>query len=232
MVDYINSFLSKFIPSVRIQDCPIPDKANLAPGFARIKVFDPNCDEMNPKPFPAEIDFEMRKLTSCRCGSGTVYSGNHYALILRKHLPEIFFDIRAKPVLITPEYLATFEASEKRWHLRYGIFSVPTIISLNGIIEAPARPREYYLAKSMGLQPDHDDKFVTGDDPRLPRILAGIILQAWWYYHDGNPFCPDPNCSLYNAHWQEELINSQKDEPYILCPEHGMKILTITGEER
>jgi len=54
-------------------------------------------------------------------------------------------------------------------------------------------------------------------DRRLPRVLAGILLQTWFFYETGYPFCSDPHCSLFNAHWQDDLLTAQKDTPYILC---------------
>ena len=227
--DYLYSFLNRFIPSIKIEDCPIPSYPDLALKFAQIRVINPDREGTNSEPLRPEINFEMRKITECYCGKGGVYSGNHYALILRKHIPGQFADLRSMPVLNTPEYLATFQFPEMRWHLRYGIFSIPTLISINGIIEAPARPRGYYLKKVMGLDGGHNGRYLTHSDKRLSRILAGILLQGLFYYRSGNPFCSDRNCSLYNSHWQEDLIRSQRDDPHILCPHHTQMLTDINS---
>ena len=43
---------------------------------------------------------------------------------------------------------------------------------------------------------------------------------------EGNPFCNNINCRLYNAHWQEELIYSQIQSRR-LCDEHAALLLQI-----
>jgi len=50
-------------------------------------------------------------------------------------------------IIITKRLFATFDVVGKHIHLRSSLYSYPSIISLSGIVEAPAKPREYYLAK-------------------------------------------------------------------------------------
>ena len=212
--------------------CPIKARIEMGKNFARIRTIRPEVRELNNDPLPIEIRFEERKLSNCLCGKGTVYDGPLYAELLRSQVST--FDIswlKDKPVFITRDYIASFDEREKRYHLRYAIFSFPVIISLPGIIEAPARPREYYIARGLGT-PIPDDLWekalIDLKDRRLPRVLAGILLQAWFFYETGYPFCSDAHCSLFNAHRQEELLNAQKDKPYVLCDTHSK----ILGEKR
>lgn len=193
--------------------------------IAEFRVLNPSKNETNINPFQQEIEFEREKIYNCKCGKGIIYSGIELVKYLRniEEIKKLKFTDR--PVFITLDYIATFDKNDRRWHLRYALFSFPVIISLKGILEAPAKPKEYYFYIAQGFLPemipaDLKEKFLTENDRRLPRVLAGILLQAYAYYILKNPFCENKFCSLYNAHWQEELLNSQKDEPFILCEKH------------
>jgi hypothetical protein len=230
----INIFTSWTGEEIREGEClyrALPDTVN---DLVSLRVINPDSSDLNENPLPPEIAFERRTREGCQCGSGPVYAGFHLAALLGRGLADREVLWVDRPIFITRDYIATFDKDDLRWHLRYGVFSFPTIISLPGIIEAPARPREYYLLKAQGV-PDEmmpeslKDRYLTSNDQRLPRVLAGILLQAFFYYQSGDPFCPDPFCSLYHAHWQEELLSSQRDEPYIVCPGHQQ---ALEKEER
>jgi len=45
-------------------------------------------------------------------------------------------------------------------------------------------------------------------------------MQALFYHLSGEPFCDDPHCRLYNAHWQHELIHARLASFYAFCPRH------------
>jgi hypothetical protein len=106
-------------------------------------------------------------------------------------------------------------------------------------VEAPAKPREFYIAK-RGLRIDSADaryealkeqftgRFVDFDDPRLTAIAKGYVLQALFYQITGEPFCDDPDCVLFNAHWQEELLHAQV-ESGLLCGRHRKVAEALRG---
>jgi hypothetical protein len=49
---------------------------------------------------------------------------------------------------------------------------------------------------------------------------AGYVLQAMFFFlTGGEPFCDNNSCRLYNAHWQEDLIRMQVQNP-TLCLKH------------
>jgi len=98
------------------------------------------------------------------------------------------------------------------------ICSNPAIISTTGMIEAPARPREYYFdamkCKMKGLdiqnvKKNYGGKFLDYHDKRLSKIAEGYLLQAIFYYMTGDAFCDSLDCRLNNAHWQKDLLYSQ-----------------------
>ena len=86
------------------------------------------------------------------------------------------------------------------------------------MIEAPAKPREYYLSlltnMAQGLNIEliknqFKGTYLEYHDPKLNDIIKGYALQALFYYITGDAFCELKECRLYNAHWQSELLYSQ-----------------------
>jgi hypothetical protein len=108
----------------------------------------------------------------------------------------------------------TFSEEDWRYHGRAVVCGSPSIISTSGIVEAPAKPREFYLAQLAGiadavsLKKKLADRFIDYGDDRIARAAAAYALQALFFFvTDGEPFCDDKDCLLYNAHWQEELVH-------------------------
>jgi hypothetical protein len=64
------------------------------------------------------------------------------------------------------------------------------------------------------------------DDPRLTEVMKGYALQALFYYFLGEAFCENPDCRLYNAHYQSELIRSQLLSGK-LCERHEGMLRTL-----
>ncbi len=130
--------------------------------------------------------------------------------------------------------ICTFSEEDWRYHARTFVGGNPSIISTTGIIEAPAKPKEWYI-KQMQLaiydiddEGDHSDgksssnvkNYLDYGDYRINFAAVGCALQALFFFIlEGDPFCRDINCRLYNAHWQEELITSQIQNQK-LCNEH------------
>jgi hypothetical protein len=129
--------------------------------------------------------------------------------------------------------MATWGEEDLKYHARVLVAGSPSIISIPGVVLAPARPREYYMyqasARAAGMSEEEidekmrqtiGDRYVTHGDPRIPEILKGYALQAVAYWVFGEGFCDDPDCRLFNAHWQEEMLRAQLGGPYELCPRH------------
>ena len=136
-------------------------------------------------------------------------------------------------VILTNRLTCTFDEDDKRYHARAVICANPSIISTTGIIEAPAKPKEYYFEvmklKSQGVdiksaKEKYKGKFLEYDDKRLTKILEGYLLQVIFYNITGESFCEDIECRLNNAHWQKDLLFSQL-EITKLCKKHN-EILT------
>ena len=128
-------------------------------------------------------------------------------------------------IIFTGLLTCTFSEDDWRYHGRAVVCGTPSIISTTGIVEAPAKPREFYLAQlgSMAdvgsLKKKFAGRFIDYGDNRITAAATSYALQALFFFvTDGEPFCEDRNCRLYNAHWQEELIHVI--EKGALCSRH------------
>lgn len=129
-------------------------------------------------------------------------------------------------IIFTGLLACTFSEEDWRYHGRAVICGTPSIISTTGIVEGPARPKEFYLAQigSMADGGSLKNKFAGrfidyGDDMTAAAVI--YALQALFFFiANGEPFCNDRNCRLYNAHWQEELIHMVGKDG--LCGRHRL----------
>lgn len=129
-------------------------------------------------------------------------------------------DKEAVHVILTKRLLATPE-QDRRLHIRTAVFSDPSIVSSAGIVEGPAKPRDYYLLKTRydslglwnlkeeGVKKEFKSRFIDYADVRINEVIKGLVSQAIFFYTTGEPFCDKKACRLFNAHWQEDLIYSQ-----------------------
>ena len=119
-------------------------------------------------------------------------------------------------IILTGKLFGTY--GTKRYHARVLLTGKPSILSTSGVVEAPARPREYYFAKAnfIGLGKDvseldeyYKERFIRYDDPKLTDVICSYALQLVRGHLSGEPFCNDRTCCLFNSHWQEEVLNLQ-----------------------
>jgi hypothetical protein len=225
-------FLAQYIKemtglNVDIREGLIPDELNiqrsLAEEFAKIKIIHPNKEELNPNPFPVEIEYEY-KVISNQKNSGLFYEGFSLQGIFKKLIPLKEDNLKHLHIIFTSRLFGTF--TDNRYHARVAIFSFPSLISTTGIVEAPAKPREFYLKRHLGVDPlalkeEFRESFLDYDDERIVEVMKGYLMQAFFFHLTGDPFCEDPNCRLYNAHWQKEVIVAQIKSNYEFCEEHN-----------
>jgi hypothetical protein len=152
---------------------------------------------------------------------------------LQKILRYLNDDKETLHIVLTNRLTCTFDENDSRYHARAVICANPAIISTTGIIEAPAKPKEYYFEvmalKSQGLDTSsakekYKEEFLEYNDKRLTKIVEGYILQVIFYNITGESFCEDVECRLNNAHWQKDLLFSQL-KINKLCKKHK-EILT------
>ena len=181
------------------------------------------------EPLFGEIEYEKRRLLGKTRAFGILYDGFHLPRIFCELVPAEERSREFIHIVFTNRLLATWDDSDRRYHLRTSIYGVPSFISTTGLVEAPAKPREYYLLKQQyemmrkdltEVKGKFQGRFIDYEDKRLTDVAKGYAMQAVFYALTGDPFCQDKNCRLYNAHWQEELILAQLGSEYEFCQRH------------
>ncbi|MBI5183394.1 MAG: hypothetical protein HY999_03420 [Nitrospinae bacterium] len=203
---------------------------SLARMLAGIRVLDPAKKGLNPDPIYGEIDYERRKILNQSSSSiGVFYDGFELGGILYSIIPKGEQNLRHLHIIFTNQLFATWDENDLRYHTRVAIYGVLSIISITGMVEAPAKPREYYLARRFYTRDQLSltefkrgigERFIEYDDKRMTDVMKGYIMQSLFYYLIGSPFCEDRSCRLFNAHWQEEVINAQLDGDHEYCETH------------
>lgn len=204
----------------------------LALGFATAKVHSPLRPDLNTTPLPGEISYERRRLEEGIKVFGLFYDGFDLMRLLSGLIPNRERSLRHIHVVFTNQLFGTWEDDDRRYHARVSLYGFPSLVSTTGLVEAPAKPREFYFLKQQylalgmadaadaGLKREFRGRVLEHGDERLTEVLLGYVLQAVFHQLWGEPFCDDPGCRLYNAHWQEEVLQAQIGGGYELCPRH------------
>lgn len=190
-------------------------KEEIAKEFAQARVRDPAKRLEVREPLQGEWEYERRRIQEHRWKIfGILYDGVLYQRIVSEVMPseELIFNICN--ILFTNQLFGTWDWNDRRYHARVSLYGFPNLISISGMVEAPAKPKEFYLKKQMGfpieiLKKEYEGRFVDHDDPRMTDLLKGFALQALFFHIFGEPFCKEPDCRFFNAHWQEELFRAQ-----------------------
>lgn len=189
------------------------------------------------RPSPEEIEFERKNVEdTANTQNITYYDGFELQNALGRLVPKDELSDNVFHVIFTNKLTCTYDCADHRYHGRALIGSNPSIISTTGIVEAPAKPREYYMSliahSKLGinieaLKEKFRGTFLEYHDPRLAKIVQGYILQAVFYYETGEAFCDRIDCMLHNAHWQKDLLHSQL-EIGKLCQRHQKILDSLT----
>jgi hypothetical protein len=127
-------------------------------------------------------------------------------------------------IIFTDLLVCTFSDDDMRYHARAVVCGTPSIISIPGIVEAPARPKEFYFNIGRGQDAESAKKSVAGrfldyGDQRIVGAAANYTLQAIFFFlTEGEAFCDNSQCRLFNAHWQEDLLRTLRKP--VLCQKH------------
>ncbi|MFH1519418.1 MAG: DUF6775 family putative metallopeptidase [Candidatus Omnitrophota bacterium] len=202
-----------------------PDIDDLARKITLCRVHKVNQETEDFSPLALEIDYEKKRLIADQQLKGVIYDGFKLQAVCRKLLAPGELNFSTCHIIFTNQLIASFDAGDRRYHLRVGIYGYPHIISTPGLIEALAKPREYYLKLQMGidalsLNQEFKQEIISYEDSRISELLKGYCLQALFHQLKGDPFCFDKNCRLYNAHWQKEAIWAQIEAEDEFCPKH------------
>jgi len=237
-ISEIAQYLTQKMGEVRVEARGNPFDFNLSQDklsdYAR-KIASSKIQEISQKILPdqeplyGEIEYEKRRILGKTRSFGILYDGFHLLRIFCEIMPREERSLEFVHIFFTNRLFATWDGGNKRYHLRTSVYGVPSIISTTGLVEAPAKPREYYLLKQQyerlgkdltELKERFKGSFIDYEDERLTEVMKGYAMQAVLYALTGDPFCEDKGCRLYNAHWQEELIFAQLWGEYEFCGRH------------
>lgn len=203
--------------SVSLEEDPLlrldREKLNdIAVFFAKSRILNAFKRELNENPLNVEIEYEKRNLVTPNRKKGIIYDGLRLIEVYRNFIPKELRNIETfAHFFLTDQLISTFS---DRWHLRVIIFSFPVLISIPGIIYAPAKDRDYYISSSLGYLPVHKDYYLTEKDRRITKIICAYIIQGMFFYKSiieksEFKFCDNKRCLMYNSHYQKEVIEAQ-----------------------
>lgn len=185
--------------------------------LAQIRILSIDRYHENLEPLDVEINVErdfLRNIKSKMQDSKSMIplEGYKFASILRELIDEKYLNINILNLVFTDRLVLTYDLNDLRYHARMLILGAPTIISIPGIVEAPAKPREYYLMKQTGidyelLRKNFNDKIIDYDW-RITEVCKSLVIQSYHWHLSGNAFCDNDECRLYNSHTQENLLKA------------------------
>ncbi len=230
---YLEEKLGKIPIDVKSALVPPGDAIDdFAKRFATVKVRDLNNPHVSFEPLHGEIEYEKRILRDPhRKLFGVLYDGFKLQAVVWGLVPEEERGTEHIHVVFTNRLFGTWNEGDRRYHARVSVYGFPSIISTTGIVEAPAKPKEFYLLKqqyaALGatgvpleiLKEKFRGRFIDYDDERLTEIMKGYVMQAIFYHLASGPFCDDERCRLHNAHWQEGVLKAQLEPPEF-CKKH------------
>ena len=186
--------------------------------IAECKIFNLRKIFEKHTPTNEEVLFEESNINdTSKTENIIMYDGFQLQKILANLIPESENIENIFHVFFTNKLTCTYDCRDFRYHGRALIGTNPSIISTTGIIEAPAKPREYYFDLMTNLRQGinvetikqkYKGTYLEYNDSRLSKIVQGYLLQAIFYYETGDPFCNNLECKLFNAHWQKDLLHS------------------------
>ncbi len=236
-IEEIAQYLTQKTGKVKIEvrgnpfvNLPQDKIVNYAQKIASIKIQEVNKKILlGQQPLYGEIEYERRRILDKTRAFGVLYDGFHLLRLFGEIIPREERSPEFVHIFFTNRLFATWEEADKRYHARTSVYAFPSVISTTGLVEAPAKPREYYLLKQqydmlskdlLELKEKFRGSFIDYEDEHLTEVMKGYAMQAVFYSLTGDPFCEDKSCRLYNAHWQEELIFAQLESQYEFCECH------------
>jgi len=171
---------------------------------------------------------DSKMMTTTTTTTISLYDGFVIQKMLAEIIPTAEISLAHIHIIFTSLFTGTFSEDDWRYHARAVICGTPSIVSTTGIVEALAKPREFYLAQLFGGMAEDNDmlkkkfagRFIDYDDgDRITAASINYALQAIFFFiTSGEPFCNNKDCRLFNAHWQEDLIRIIKKGT--LCSHH------------
>ncbi len=192
--------------------------------FASARVLDP-YDRETGNTMLGIVRYEERALNDPTREGGVLYDGLAVQQVLNDAMPDSETSLDHAHVALIDRAIGTWGDHDGRWHKRVNVLGQPALVSVPGLYEAPAKPESYYREKQKHamlsgdapprevMENQVDGEFLVENDPRTTEALKGYVLQAVHYLDTGEPFCESEECRLFNAHYQEGVIEAQLRDP-------------------
>jgi hypothetical protein len=213
-------------------------KKDTASKIASCRIFNPRKPYEKHKPSTDEVLFEETNFEdTAKTENIIMYDGFEVQKVLTELIPNEEITSDLFHIFFTNKLTCTYDCNDYRYHGRALIGANPSIISTTGIIEAPAKPREYYLdlisnftqgINVESIKQKYKGTYLEYNDIRLSKIIEGYLLQAIFYFETAQAFCDKKECRLFNAHWQKDLLYSQL-EIGKLCEDHQQVLKKLTS---
>ena len=195
--------------------------------IAGCRIFDLKKQFEKHSPSVEDIMIEKENKDMSEREEMTLYDGFEFHNVITELIPMNENKRDTLHIIFTNKLTCTFDESDFRYHARALIGSNPVIISTTGMIEAPAKPKQYYLdlmtnfseKRVEEIKKKYKGEFLEYHDSRISEITEGYLLQAIIYYETGEAFCEHKDCRLFNAHWQKDLFFSQLENKRF-CKKH------------
>ncbi|MDC3292156.1 hypothetical protein OAU56_02900 [Nitrosopumilus sp.] len=200
---------------------------NTCEKIASTRIFNLKKSFEKHNPTVNEILIELENKDMSNKEEMALYDGIELNEIIKELIPKEENNQNTLNIIFTNKLTCTFDQNDFKYHARTWIGSNPAIISTTGIIEAPAKPKQYYIDIITNISKEsieeikkkYKGEFLEYNDPRLSDIIEGVLLQIIFYYETGDVFCENNQCRLFNAHWQKDLFISQIENKKI-CEKH------------
>ena len=154
-----NFLLKTFHVDVEIKGCIFNNlDVETVEKISSCRIFEPKIPFKKHLPNKQEIDFEksvckdsklMEKTTMIedakRIEDVVMYDGFELQNIIYDVITKNDSESNNLHIVFTNRLICTYDTADSRYHGRTVICSNPAIVSTTGMIEAPARPREYYF---------------------------------------------------------------------------------------
>ena len=195
--------------------------------IASTRIFNLKKSFERHKPSIKEISIELKNKDMSNKQEMTLYDGIELNKIVTELIPIAENTLNTLHIIFTNKLTCTFDENDFRYHARTWVGSNPIIISTTGIIEAPAKPKQFYIdlmtnfseESTENIKEKYKGEFLEYNDLKLPEVVEGYILQAVFYYETGDVFCDNKQCRLFNSHWQKDLFISQIENKK-MCEKH------------
>jgi len=203
----------------------------LAEAFAEARVLSP-YDRETGNTMLGIVRYEERALDHPERAGGVIYDGLAVQEALRAHIPAEERALDTLHVPLLDRVIGTWGDHDGRWHKRVNVLGQPSLVSVPGLYEAPAKPEQYYKEKQKHamlsgdapprevLENEVEGEFLVADDPRTTEALKGYVLQAYHYVETGETFCGAETCRLSNPHRQPGVVAAQLRDPEF-CDAHA-----------